>query len=255
MMCMAALSREKIALVAFTCLIILGFGILVSYLSTGYSWNVAATNIDDATGSMDDYVAVLYPGTVALDSKDKTDPIPEAGILPDAEEGLEETPEIEKEVEALEAQRASAVTTLTTKVSKLEVEDVKESYEEKHAAVLALDLLNLPQYEDSQILKRGENRFGVLSVKETDTPFKIERQIAYLERHSVDFIVALVPERTLVERVSGIDIVISSQEEKLFITGEVINDTFYVSAPTVGSVGVILISPSNVVSAKVISEL
>ena len=37
--------------------------------------------------------------------------------------------------------------------------------------------------------------------------------------------------------------------------GESRNGAFYVSTPKIGSVGVILISPSNVVSAKTISEL
>ena len=34
--------------------------------------------------------------------------------------------------------------------------------------------------------------------------------------------------------------------------GETINGTFYVNAPQLGSAGIILISPSNVVSAKVV---
>ncbi|MFR1640186.1 MAG: hypothetical protein ACLSVD_14115 [Eggerthellaceae bacterium] len=37
--------------------------------------------------------------------------------------------------------------------------------------------------------------------------------------------------------------------------GETIDGTFYVDAPEAGKVGTILISPSNVVSAKVIEEL
>ena len=40
-----------------------------------------------------------------------------------------------------------------------------------------------------------------------------------------------------------------------FVMGETIDGTFYVDAPEAGKVGTILISPSNVVSAKVIEEL
>ena len=54
---------------------------------------------------------------------------------------------------------------------------------------------------------------------------------------------------------AGIDIVISTQDEDLFVMGETIDGTFYVDAPEAGKVGTILISPSNVVSAKVIEEL
>ena len=84
----------------------------------------------------------------------------------------------------------------------------------------------------------------------------LKRQIAYFEKHEVDFVVALTPDKRLVERVAdGLDIVVSTQDEALFVMGETADGTFYVDAPEKGSVGVILISPSNVVSAKVVEEL
>ena len=80
----------------------------------------------------------------------------------------------------------------------------------------------------------------------------IEKQIEYFEEYEVDFIVVLTPDKKIVEEVAGIDIVISTQDEGLFVMGETINGTFYVNAPQLGSAGIILISPSNVVSAKVV---
>lgn len=45
---------------------------------------------------------------------------------------------------------------------------------------------------------------------------------------------------------------VSTGFEERFPTGETREGTFYVSAPELGQAGVILISPSNVVSAKVV---
>ena len=78
---------------------------------------------------------------------------------------------------------------------------------------------------------------------------------AYFVKYKVDFIVAITPDKAYVDDASGIDIVISTQDEDLFVMGETIDGTFYVDAPEAGKVGTILISPSNVVSAKVIEEL
>lgn len=136
------------------------------------------------------------------------------------------------------------------------VEEAQASYEEKNATVFALDTEHLETYGEGTILKKGDHRFGVFSVPAKASSIAIEKQVAYFQRHEVDFIVALVPDKEFVEAAAeGIDIVISTQDEGLFVMGETIDGTFYVDAPHIGAVGAILISPSNVVSAKVIEEV
>ncbi|MCL2825983.1 MAG: alcohol dehydrogenase, partial [Eggerthellaceae bacterium] len=123
----------------------------------------------------------------------------------------------------------------------------------KKATTLMLDTADLWRYQDGVIVKNGGYRFGVFSVAEGDYSYKVSKMVAYFDRYGVDFIVALVPDMALVQDVKGIDIVISTKDEGLFVMGETRNGTFYVSTPAVGSVGAILIAPSKVVSAKVIS--
>ena len=61
---MKKISREKAALGFFVFLALAGLGVLIAYIVTvGHSLNVAASNIDDATGNLDGYTAVLYKGT------------------------------------------------------------------------------------------------------------------------------------------------------------------------------------------------
>ncbi len=135
------------------------------------------------------------------------------------------------------------------------VAEAQKSYEDKKATVFSLDTVDLDQYGEGTILKKGDHRFGVFSVTEPTTVRALEKQVAYFAAHKVDFIVAITPDKAYVEGASGIDIVVSTQDEDLFVMGETIDGTFYVDAPEVGKVGTILISPSNVVSAKVIEEL
>lgn len=315
-------SRDKIALVVFFCLILLGLGVLIGYIHLGHSWNVAASNIDDAAGSMEGYTTILYEGTVpegaakassednllqeepsskeSADVEDGTSAYgalsgvsPETSRLTDedttegevsdedssqgdvgalgitASEGeLEERAssdeyldvpgedslnDLDQDNTADEGVGAPRDTIPSKKTPVLDIAEVEESYRDKQATVFTLDTEDLSKYYDGLILKKGNHRFGVFSLVETDTPFKIERQISYFKKHEVDFIVVITPDIELVEMVSDVDIVVSTQNENLFVMGETIRDTFYVATPTVGSVGAIIISPSNVVSAKVLS--
>lgn len=61
---MKKISREKAALGFFILLALAGLGVLIAYIVTvGHSLNVAASNIDDATGNLNDYTAIIYKGT------------------------------------------------------------------------------------------------------------------------------------------------------------------------------------------------
>lgn len=139
----------------------------------------------------------------------------------------------------------------------LSVAEVRESYEDKDAAVFELDTVDPSRYSEGVILKRGAHRFGVLSVS-ADEGFaarRIKGQVAYFAEHEVDFVVVVTDNRELLEDVEGVDIVVATQDEDPLVMGETVGSTFYVDAPEKGKVGAILISPSNVVSAKVIEDL
>lgn len=213
----------------FAALIVLSLCGLGWYLFAGHSWNVAASNIDDTFGSMDGYTAIVYAGT----EKAAKEPAEDPATVPSD----------------------SAVVLSGKKPAPLDAADVAESYEGKGAGVFPLDTLDPSAYEEGVILKKGGHRFGVFSVEEPATPRALKRIVAYFAEHEVDFIVAVAADKAYVEGAAGIDIVVSLQDEGLFVMGETIGGTFYVSAPEAGKVGAILISPSNVVSAKVIEEL
>ena len=274
---MSVKSREKIALFVFLVLIVLSLCGLGWYLVAGHSWNVAASNLDDTFGSMDGYTAIVYPGTAVepVAGKGAGDAAAEDDAVGDAADGKEsaEGAAAGKEADAGSpdapgssggkdatgtAGTASVPGTdageslLGSKKKTLSAQEAKEGYEEKGATVFSLDTVDLDAYREGVILKKGGHRFGVFGIAEPTSTIVLQKQIAYFKRHKVDFIVLVTPDKEYAEDVSGIDIVVSTQDEDLFVMGETIDGTFYVDAPAVGSVGAILISPSNVVSAKVL---
>ena len=268
---MSVKSREKIALFVFLALIVLSLCGLGWYLVAGHSWNVAASNLDDTFGSMDGYTAIVYPGTAVEpvagkgagdavgDAADGKESAEGAAAGKEADAGSPDAPGSSGGKDATgTAGTASAPGTdageslLGSKKKTLSAQEAKEGYEEKGATVFSLDTVDLDAYREGVILKKGVHRFGVFGIAEPTSTIVLEKQIAYFKRHKVDFIVLVTPDKEYAEDVSGIDIVVSTQDEDLFVMGETIDGTFYVDAPAVGSVGAILISPSNVVSAKVL---
>ena len=268
---MSVKSREKIALFVFLALIVLSLCGLGWYLVAGHSWNVAASNLDDTFGSMDGYTAIVYPGTAVEpvagkgagdavgDAADGKESAEGAAAGKEADAGSPDAPGSSGGKDATgTAGTASAPGTdageslLGSKKKTLSSQEAKEGYEEKGATVFSLDTVDLDAYREGVILKKGGHRFGVFGIAEPTSTIVLEKQIAYFKRHKVDFIVLVTPDKEYAEDVSGIDIVVSTQDEDLFVMGETIDGTFYVDAPAVGSVGAILISPSNVVSAKVL---
>lgn len=262
--------REKIALVVFALLVVMAGCCLGGYLVAGHSWNVAASSLDDTFGSMEGYTVIAYEGTIASsdnedlrhvegshgESDDVRDDVADER---DAADGPAATSEDSATGESAlgEAPRDSSPTAKAESGKRfVSVEQVCASYEEKNATVFALDIANLDRYSEGTILKKGSCRFGVFSVDKSTRPLQVKRMVGYFEKHEVDFVVAIASDKKLVEDIAdGIDIVISIRDEELFVTGEMIDGTFFVDAPERGSVGAILISPSNVVSAKVIDEL
>ena len=186
------------------------------YINVGHNWNTAATTIDDATGSMEGYTAIVFDGV----------------DIPTVEE-------------------AAATTKPVTRYS------VLASYHEKNATVVSLDLINTALYDEGLIVKAGSKRIGVLCVDSLEDASMYQNSIRAFERQEVDFVVCITPDAQLLcsssVGVNGIDIVISTQRNTSSVLDGTLGSAYCVDSPCVGKIGVILISPSNVVSSKVIS--
>lgn len=134
-------------------------------------------------------------------------------------------------------------------------EEVQANYEEKGATVLVLDTADPSEYSDGVILKRGSKRIGVFYVDVPLSEKAAEARVKYFRDCKVDLVVCISSVRTYVRNLQGADIVITLQDEEVSTMGGNSNGSFFVNAPHMDSVGAILVSPSNVVSAKVIESL
>lgn len=322
-------SREKIALIVFLILAI-GMGcILFGYVFAGHSWNVTASNIDDAFGNMEGYTAIVYEGTIeeeesaaqstasaasaangsqASASSSENSQAPSAASSSDkqvassqggssvnsasptsasaqftgsvdqgvstasepaaaegsASEGVVGESTAGEGVSAtvspggtLDSQASSAAPLAGHKKEKepVALSDVDALYQDKGANVISLHTADPSAYEEGTILKRGGKRYGIFSVAREYSRILIDEKVKYFTDQKVDYVIALCPEESYLKNAENIDIVITTADSTISSMGESRNGAFYVSTPKIGSVGAILISPSNVVSAKTISEL
>ena len=143
---------------------------------------------------------------------------------------------------------------VSPKANPVEPESVRDSYLEKGAQVLVLDTKHPSVYEDGMIVKRGSKRIGVFSVDVPLSEEAAQERLDYFKEAKVDVVVCIASVCSYVRNATGIDVVVTLQDD-VSTMGTNANGTFYVNAPSVDSVGAVLLSPNNVVSAKVVDSL
>ena len=129
-------------------------------------------------------------------------------------------------------------------------EEVQANYEEKGATVLVLDTADPSEYSDGVILKRGSKRIGVFYVDVPLSEKAAEARVKYFRDCKVDLVVCISSVRTYVRNLQGADIVITLQDEEVSTMGGNSNGSFFERASPWIASRAILVSPSNVVSAK-----
>lgn len=253
-------------------LVVVGLMAMLFYLFAGHSWNYAATSIDDSVGRMDGYVIVVYEGTIAPEQEEdattttSADSSPLASMFPSssstsssstAQSGGEADGQAQTSVSTTDDTTSTSTDLSSTDDSKqtVSIEDVAKSYQEKGASIFTLRTNDVSLYDEPVIVSKGGKRVGFIAVDETSTAIGIEKQVNYLKNSKVDIIVAVTPDIMSLQGVKGIDIAVCTTDCDLPAAGKTIDDTFFVQAPEQGSVGMVLVSPSNVVSTKTISEL
>ena len=209
---MASIPREKIALFVLTAVILLITAGIAWYLIAGHSWNYAATAIDDAAGNMEDYRIILYEGTAAPSSKQVDD-----------KGNLTFTP--------------------------VSLASTAKDYEEKGATVFTLDSLNLETYREPQVFERDGYRVGVVYAAVEDTTLQVQEKVDKLIERKVNVVIAIAQDNSRLAQVEGIDAVIDL-EAGSSLSARNDDNGFRITMPAVGSIGVIVLSPSDVLSAR-----
>ena len=169
-----------------------------------------------------------------------------------AADSTNEAAESEAEAKAAESSPAPLAGHKKEKAD-VSLSDVEATYKDKGASILLLDTANPGAYSEGTIVMRGGKRYGIFSLEAETSRILVDEKVKYFTDQDVDSIIAIVPDASILKGTEGIDIVVSTDDADASKMGETKNGVFFVAAPTKGSVGAILISPSNVVSAKTIS--
>lgn len=261
-------SREKVALGFFIVLALAALGVLIAYIvSFGHSLNAAATSIDESTGNLDKYTAILYKGTATERHDTVVDPEAvgekvSSRVLnklstqnnnnhPDNEVSASDMTDSQtKNADAKDA--ASGQSSADAKPQQpLSVFELQRSYVDKHANVFTLDVEHPQQYNESCVWRAGKYTFGILSIDQiTANASYFEKRIHEYKAMKVDFIICVVSDLSLLDSYKGANIVISTQDEGLSADGVSVDGIFYDDACMKGKVGTLLISPSRTITAR-----
>ncbi len=200
---MKRLSREKLALLFFMFLILFGLGVSLFYISSlSTPLNVAASNIDDAAGNLEDYSAIVYEGLAE-----------EAPANTQSNSGKEEpSEELNKRSQNVDDNSTDELTasealpdTTADEEEKAVVTlfDTKKSYVEKGASVFELNVASPSEYKTRSVVRAGKYTFGILSVDEQTASSAAEREkyiqkrVKEYENIKIDFVILVVSDLDL----------------------------------------------------------
>lgn len=285
-------TRERVGLVIFLVLVVLGGGLLGAYFLTGRSWSVAATMVDDSVGSLDDYTVVAFAGVVppeddvepsasgessavagssgAAASSDAEDLSASAGQSASPAPDDEVSPEFTMEdafgssadSEADTGIRESIMSVFEREDRKraagddaVYVSDVRDIYSLKGADGLTLNLADPERYAEPAVLGAGGKRIGVFSVSSYLSRAKLKSVETSLREEGAEAIVCIAPRTSLLSTYDGLDVVVLTSPAEGRTDERDSQGTLVVDAPYVGEVGVVILSSNNVPSYKVVKEL
>ncbi len=299
--------REKIALVVFVLLVAFAAVVLIGYFTTGRSWNVAASFVDDAAGRMDGYTVIAYSGIIEEPEDEGGDA--QAGVSsgdsaaasrsddPRAESDLRDAP-ANKEAgqvdqrddegsdegsadgaaesddgrlplydpmfgEAPTAADSPGLDILSmfadvvpSVYNGVYVSDVRQLYEEKGARVLTLDLKRAASSGDLQVYEMKGKTVGVYSIDVYASQSLLAQYRERFEECGVDVVVCVTPHTSYLSTYEGTDLVIvTSDREDISTRGYLSGSTFVVRSAYVDQVGVVVLTPNNTASARVVGAL
>lgn len=253
------ISREKAALGFFAFLALAGLGVLLAYIiHVGHQLNVAASNIDAATGNLEGYTVVMCEGTAVekketvIDASSLEGNITSRVINRESQGASENSDEVSAEdVAKSEEQNDSE------EKEKLTVTSLRHAYLQKQASVMVLDVKNPAKYLDYPVVRAGKYLFGVVYLDEVNAkPHYLKNRVEwYKEKAKANFIIVVVKDLSLMKSYEGADCVVSLQNEGIAASGASLGGVFYEDAPMVGQVGTMLISPSRTITAKDVTTL
>lgn len=248
------ISREKVALLMFSFLMLLGAVFVCSYFFMGRQLNTTATVVDDATGNMQDYALLVFSG---IGDGAETDRGPKVGSAKGKDAyaaGLGQNA-----ATALKNHLADAYVRANVKTdlwkNHVFVSEVRDAYELKGAEAATIDLSNFSKYAEPAIIDAGRRKFGVFSIRAYVSKARLKSIEDSLRSKGAQSIICICQNTSMLAAYNGLDAVISLaplyDDDREYVAGS----TLLVETPAKGNVGVLLFSPSNATTYKTVKTL
>ncbi len=241
-------TRERVGLLIFFVLVLLGGAVRLGYFATGLTWTVYATSVDDRVGNMAGYTAVVYPGTVVEEDDDRN---ADAGLDDRDADGI---PSIADTI-GLRILSYYPATALRDEVGVFP-SDLRELYVKKDASVITIDTQDILYHPEPCILNAGDRTIGVFGVSSYQTKRALRNTVDDLHEQGADVVICVTMRTALLASLQGINVVILTESSDVYpTTGYREDDTLVVQAPKTGEAGVVFFSNNNVASARSIDSL
>lgn len=242
--------REKIALVIFLALIVFGGVIFAAYFTTGRSWSVAATIVDERVGSMDGYAAIVFAGSGDGD---------EAGAQ--KREPAEGSNTVSESDEAAVSYLGSSVFNLINQLvyypghKGVFVSDVAKIYLTKDADIFTLDMANPEKYANGEVFDVGDHKIGILYVPTYLTQRMLDARIQQMRNEGAHEIVCIAKRIEMLGGFDGIDVLLLDEPYGPKEDGrEDLGSTVVLENPPKGQVGVAIFTSNGVPFVRTIEE-
>lgn len=266
--------REKAALAMFLALLVAGGLILVGYFSTGRSWSVAATMLDDSYGHLDDYSVVVFGGVAepkksgmegsdadseTLASSNAMMQLDRSHTMQDAYLPSSEKVPVRDVSEVIMSMYQWLDKKKEVKDDQVYVSDVRDLYALKGASAITLNLSDPSYYREPVLLRAGNKLFGVFSAPTYTSRVRLEKIVSELKGKGANAIICIAPRSAMVATYEGIDVLILTDGEDALEdvghTDKGVHSALIVPSPEVGDAGVVLFSSNNVPAFKLIEEI
>lgn len=243
---------------------IAGVSAMAWYIFVGHNWNEAASNIDDRIGTMDGYTVVLFEGTrmFEYDPADEVLPKSQDASSASAPSAQSDQPESGDDAEAanhevveLDGDDAVLDGLVPDSSEPITVAQAVESYLDKEAQTVNVDVTDLRAYDDPVIVSRNGQRMAIFHASGPRPDFAARTMTKQLADADIDVYVCLIDDSKAVERGLGHVNIAICTDPLTSLRGHHVGRTYVVGVPYEGEVGAVLIAPSGFVSSKVLSSL
>ncbi len=174
-------------------------------------------------------------------------PETEPGVEPDLVWGHESEPGSESN---------SEISSSGDSDQKLYLSAVRSSYEEKGASVLSLNTLDTARYHKPQITEAGGVKVGIYAIDTYTSSKQLAIYQQQLRDQGAQYVLCITPKASLLQSYDHTNIVLVTEDDpELSPYGKNIGDAFLVETPPMGSIGVVIITSTGVVSANVVDSL